>query len=303
MALPLDLTTDALRDLLGGRFRADTPRGTWGFLRSPEHAGPEDVAILGSRVPLHRKRACRAGLRVVGSEQADSAGLEVESPDQALAVLVEELSKRAGATDAWMPQEVVVARFGEIARFARIHETARIGSGTRLGAGVVIHANVVIGQECVLGDHVVVGSEGFGLVPTDHRTWRTLPHRAGVVLGDDVQVGPQSNIAAGLIEPTRLGSGCRLDALIQIGHNAVLGPRCVLAGQSGVAGSAVLGADCLVGGQAAISDHVSLGDRCVVAARSGVTRGCGDAVVLKGFPARPVRGIGRGRAQECTPSE
>jgi UDP-3-O-[3-hydroxymyristoyl] glucosamine N-acyltransferase len=116
-----------------------------------------------------------------------------------------------------------------------------------------------------------------------------LPHRAGVVLGDDVFLGPHVNVAAGLIEPTTIGSGSRLDAHIQVGHNVRIGSRCILAGQSGMAGSSELGDDCLVGGQAAISDHVRLGRRCVIAAKAGVTKSFGDDFFLQGFPARPGR--------------
>lgn len=286
MALPLNLSTDALRDLLGGRFRSSTPLRNWNFLCSPRFAGSEDVAILGARIPLAEKRETKTGLRIVGLDNSDDSALEVPSPEAALALLVRHLA-RIPPTDDWLSQEETVARFGEIARFARIHRSARIGSGCRMGAGVVVHAGVSIGEDCVLGDQVVLGSEGFGLFPDGTGRLDLLPHRAGVVLDPDVQIGAFTNVAAGLIEPTWIGTGSRLDAHIQVGHNVRIGPRCVLAGQSGLAGSAELGEGCVVGGKAAISDHVRLGDRCVVAAKAGVTKSWGDGVVLRGFPARP----------------
>lgn len=220
----------------------------------------------------------------MGEGDPDDTALEVLSPEEALAMLVFHLASTPVPDDWWTSDEVA-ERFGEIARFSRIHRRAILGEGCRLGAGVVIHAGCVLGAECVLCDHVVLGSPGFGI----HRAHLLLPHRAGVVLGDDVFLGPHVNVAAGMIEPTTIGSGCRLDAHIQIGHNVRIGARCILAGQSGMAGSSELGEDCLVGGQAAISDHVRLGDRCVVAAKSGVTKSWGDGFFLRGFPARPGR--------------
>lgn len=285
MALPLNLSTDALRDLLGGRFRSGTPLRKWDFLRSPRFAATEDVAILGSRVPLAERKGTRAGLRIVGSDLADDLALEVPSPEAALAILVRHLASTP-PSDEWLTQEETVARFGDIARFARIHRTATIGKGCRMGAGVVVHAGVAIGEDCVLGDQVVVGSEGFGIFPDGSGRLDPLPHRAGVVIDADVRIGAFTNVASGLIEPTWIGTGSRLDAHIQVGHNARIGPRCILAGQSGLAGSAELGEGCIVGGKAAISDHVRLGDHCVVAAKAGVTKSWGDGAVLRGFPAR-----------------
>lgn len=290
MALPLNLATNALRDLLGGRFRSRTPLGTWEALRDPRSAQTSDVAILGYRVGRDDRAACGAGLRVVGPETADDTALEVASPEQALATLVRHLAQWEGQdADTWLSQDEVVQRFGEIARFARIHTSATIGDRTRLGAGVVLHPRVRVGPDCVLGDHVVIGSPGFGLFPGPAGGLERLPHRAGVILEADIQIGAHSNVAAGLLEPTWIGEGSRLDALVQVGHNCRIGPGCVLAGQVGLAGSVELGACCQVGGQAGFADHVRLGVGCSVAGQSGVTRSWEAGTVLVGFPARPRR--------------
>jgi len=290
MALPLNLATSALRDLLGGRFRSRTPEGEWTCLRDPRRAQVSDVAILGPRIGRDDRAACRAGLRIVGPVVEDAEALEVASPELALATLVRHLAKAAGADDdVWLPQDEVVRRFGEIARFARIHVSATIGERTRLGAGVVIHPRVRIGPDCVLDDHAVVGSPGFGLFPDLSGRLERLPHRAGVTLESDVQIGAHSNIAAGLLEPTWIGEGSRLDALVHVGHNCRIGPGCVLAGQVGLAGSVELGARCRVGGQAGFADHVRLGADCSVAGQAGVTRSWEAGTLLVGFPARPRR--------------
>lgn len=286
MALVLNLDTDALRDLLGGRLRCGAPRRVWNALRDPRFAGPHDVAVLGARIPLSVRRECAAGLKILSPRDPGDDGLEVEAPEAALATLVRFLGQKP-VPDAWWSPDEVVARFGEIARFSRIHRQARIGDGTRIGAGVVVHAGVQVGDGCVLGDQVVLGSEGFGLAPSARGNLDALPHRAGVVLGADVQVGTGSNIAAGLLEPTWIGSRARIDALVQVGHNCRVGEGCVLAGQVGLAGSVELGPGCLVGGQAGFADHVHLGAGCRVAGQAGVTRSWPEKTALVGFPARP----------------
>lgn len=285
MALPLRRSTLALRDLLGGRLRSATPQGEWEFLRDPRMAGPADLAVLGPRVSRDDRLSCRAGFRVVGPESLDPEGLEVDSPEAALALLVRHLAQPEA--DLWWSAEEVVARFGERARFSRLHRSCAIGEGTVLGAGVVIHANVRIGLDAVLGDGVVLGAQGFGMTPGDRGPATMLPHRAGVVLEDGVVVGSHTNIAAGLLEPTWIGRGVRIDALVQVAHNCRIGEGCVLAAQVGLAGSVELGPGCLVGGQAGFADHVRLGAGCRVAGQSGVTKSWGPGTVLVGFPARP----------------
>lgn len=285
MALPLRISTLALRDLLGGRLRSSTPMGEWENVRDPRLAEPADLAILGDRISRDDRLACRAGLRVVGPEYPDPEALEVDSPAQALVLLVRSLAKPM--EDLWWSSEEVVARFGEGSRYSRIHRSCVIAEGSVLGAGVVIHGNVRIGRNAQLGDGVVLGAQGFGMAPGAQGPATLLPHRAGVVLEDDVVLGSHTNVAAGLIEPTWIGRGVRIDALVQIAHNCRVGEGCILAAQVGLAGSVELGAGCLVGGQAGFADHVRLGPGCKVAGQSGVTKSWGAGTVLVGFPARP----------------
>lgn len=265
--------------------RSATAMGEWESLRDPRFAGPADLVILGSRVSRDDRLACRAGLKVVGPESSDEAALEVDSPEQALVQLVCHLAKPV--EDLWWSAEEVVARFGERARFSRLHRSCVIGEGSVLGAGVVVHSNVRIGSRSDIGDSVVLGAQGFGMAPGDGGPATMLPHRAGVVLEDDVVLGSQTNVAAGLLEPTHIGSGCRIDALVQIAHNCRIGDGCILAAQVGLAGSVELGPGCLVGGQAGFADHIRLGAGCRVAGQSGVTKSWGPGTVLVGFPARP----------------
>jgi UDP-3-O-[3-hydroxymyristoyl] glucosamine N-acyltransferase len=202
----------------------------------------------------------------------------------------------------WLPSDQVVARFGPLARTSSIHAHAQVGEGTQIGGAVVIHAGVRIGQGCTIGSGVVLGDHGFGIVKLPQSA-QILPHWAGLEIEDQVWIGPQTHVAAGLLEPTRIGAGCFLDAQIQIGHNCQLGKGCVLAAQVGISGSVHLGDFCEVGGQAGFADHVRLGERCRVAARAGVTRSWPAGSVLGGFPAEPIAQWRKRMVRERTPKE
>ncbi|MCB9496372.1 MAG: hypothetical protein H6686_05740 [Fibrobacteria bacterium] len=301
MALALHATSDALQDLLGGRFRSGTPKDSWVSLRAPDRAEATDVAVMGERLSLAVRANCRAGLRIVGPNDPTENALEVEDPDRALATLVRWLDAREPLAEEWWSAEEVLDRLGPGARGSMVHRSCSLSPGIRVGSGVVLHAKVRVGAGCVLGDHAVVGSPGFGFTAEPSGILAPLPHRAGVVLEEDVWVGPLTNIAAGLLEPTWIGAHSRLDAHVQVGHNAQVGRGCVLAGQVGLAGSVVLGDGCLVGGQAGFADHVTLGRFCRVAGQSGVTKSWPDRTILVGFPARPRRGGGRDRGHAVLP--
>lgn len=166
-----------------------------------------------------------------------------------------------------------------------VHRSATIGKGTWIGSGAVVHPRVQIGEACRVGECAVIGAPGFGFSPHEGRAV-PLPHWAGVQIETDVWIGPHCQISAGVLDPTWIGTGVRLDSLVQIAHNCRVGAHCVIAGQAGLAGSVELGDGCLVGGQAGFADHVQLGPGCRVAARAGVTKSWPGGVILRGFPAR-----------------
>ncbi|MEN9354148.1 MAG: UDP-3-O-(3-hydroxymyristoyl)glucosamine N-acyltransferase [Fibrobacterota bacterium] len=246
------------------------------------------------------------------------------SPRFALKMLLDGPCAPACPEPGWLSDAEVVARFGAHALGARIHPHAVVSPTARLSPGTVIHARVQVGEECVLepgavlhpgtvvdknchiGSHTVLGSEGFGLIQLGD-THAPMPHHAGVHLREGVRIGPQCNIAAGLLDPTTIDSFCHIDAQVQIGHNCRVGAHCRIAAQVGLSGSVTLGDHCVVGGQAGFADHVRLGERCVVAARAGVTRPWPDGTQLGGFPAQPLsrwrREVARSRRIEDPPTD
>lgn len=154
---------------------------------------------------------------------------------------------------------------------------ARVGANTRIGAGCVIGAGVGIGSNCqfnanvtiyhgcqignrvILHSGVVIGADGFGFAP-EKGQWVKIPQVGAVIIGDDVEIGANTCIDRGALDDTIIGAGCKLDNLIQIGHNVEIGEHTAMAGCTGVAGTARIGARCAIGGSANILGHLSIAD-------------------------------------------
>jgi UDP-3-O-[3-hydroxymyristoyl] glucosamine N-acyltransferase len=174
-----------------------------------------------------------------------------------------------------------------VAAGAVVRAGARIGASSRIGEYAVIHGAVRLGARVVVGAHAVIGRPGFGWTQSpDGRTVR-VPQRGGVIVEDDVEIGPLATVDAGALGPTHVGTGTKLDAHVHVGHNAKLGPHTFVAAQAGFAGSVEVGARVRVGGQAGIADHVRVGDGAAVAAQSGVIRDVRPGERVAGFPALP----------------
>ncbi len=171
---------------------------------------------------------------------------------------------------------------------AYIAKGAYIGMGSRIEANATVLENCRIGKNCIVQSGAVIGSAGFGFFP-DENGLQVMPHLAGVEIGDGCWIGANTVIAAGVLNPTRLGRACKLDSHVQIAHNVVLGEEALLASQSGIAGSTKIGDRFQMGGAASVDGHLHIGDDVSVAACSGVTKDFPSRSVVAGFPACPIQ--------------
>ncbi len=171
-----------------------------------------------------------------------------------------------------------------------IFDTVSIGNHTQIWSGTVIRERCVVGSYCILHSNVSIGADGFGFRPApDGKGLMKIPHIGNVIIGNGVEIGASSCVDRGKFSATIVGDGCKIDNMIQIGHNSKMGRSCIMAGASGLAGSVTLGDGVIVGGGARISDHVTLGNGVSVGGNSGVINNWPDGAKVLGYPAVDAR--------------
>lgn len=210
------------------------------------------------------------------------------SPLWVMAKLLDESAERPRdhRDRAFVDPAAVVPLSSTVGPFAVIHHGVLIGEDCDIGAHVVLHPGVRLGDRVRVGDGAVVGREGFGFVPAEGGALR-MPHRGGVVIEDDVELGALATVDQGVLSPTRIGRGSKLDAHVHVGHNGRIGMGTLIAAQSGLAGSVTVGDHVQIGGQAGIADHLTVGDRARLAAKSGVIGDVPSGETVAGYPALP----------------
>jgi len=185
---------------------------------------------------------------------------------------------------------VVLADHCRIGDAAILYPGVYIGYGAQIGPGTVIYPNTVVlegvtvGARCILHSGVVLGADGFGFAPLKG-AWTKIPQVGTVIIGDDVEIGANTAIDRATFGATRIGSGTKIDNLVQIGHNVEIGEHSIVAGTAGIAGSAVIGSHVMIGAGAGVAGHLDIGDNVQVAGFSGVTKSITSGQVVSGFPA------------------
>lgn len=170
-----------------------------------------------------------------------------------------------------------------------ILDECQIGNRTTIWSGTVIRERCNIGNDCILHPNATIGADGFGFRPCAERGLVKIPQIGNVIIGNGVEIGANSCVDRGKFSSTVLGDGCKIDNLVQIGHNSRLGKFCIMAGNSGLAGSVTLGNGVIIGGSASIKDHTTIGDGAIVGAGSGVTGDIAAGKTMLGYPAIEAR--------------
>jgi UDP-3-O-[3-hydroxymyristoyl] glucosamine N-acyltransferase len=198
--------------------------------------------------------------------------------------------------DAALGACVVIGDHCRIGAGTAIYPGTVLGESVEIGAGSTLYANVTVREQCILGDRViihsgaVIGSDGFGFAPTEEGTYEKIPQRGRVVIEDDVEIGANCAIDRATIGETRVMRGAKLDNLVQIAHNVVVGAHTVIAAQTGISGSTRLGEHCALGGQVGLTGHITIADHTTIGAQSGVPKSITvPGKTYMGYPAREIR--------------
>lgn len=184
-----------------------------------------------------------------------------------------------------------IGRGSEIGANTAILHGTYVGDDVMIGCDCLVYPNVTIREGTRIGDRAiihsgaVIGADGFGYAQ-EGKVHRKIPQIGRVVIEDDVEIGANTTIDRATFDETRICSGVKIDNLVQVAHNVVVGKNTLLAGQAGISGSAVLGENVVVAGQAGVGGHLEIGDRAVVAPQAGAVQSVKPDTVVSGYPAR-----------------
>ena len=290
--------------------------------RPLEQAGPTHVTFLDNRKYVPKLRttsaaACFVVAELAAQVPAGTTALVTREPYRAFAQTLTRFYPAASrprtaemGDEAGPVHSTAVIEDGvTIEPGAVVGREARIGRGTVVAAGALVGYRVTIGRDCfvgpgaalthaVIGDRVIVhagvkaGQDGFGFAMSGKGHLK-VPQIGRVIIQDDVEIGANSTIDRGGLKDTIIGEGTKIDNLVQIGHNVVIGRHCVIVGMVGISGSAELGDFVVVGGQAGIVGHIKIGSGAQIAGGSGVTHDLAPGGRYGGAPAKPLAAYAR----------
>ena len=279
-------------------------------LNGIEQAGPGELSFVANPKYAAAARNTKASAVIVGEDfpAISTAMLRAKDPylafAQALALFNEPIRYAPGIhPTAVVHKSAKVGKHAHIGPYVVIDEEVEIGAnavllahvviyrGVRIGDGFFAHAHSVVRENCRIGDRVllqngvVIGADGFGFAKTAEGHWHKIPQPAPVVIGDDVEVQANSCIDRASVGETRIGSGVKVDNLVQVGHGSQVGNDALLCSQVGLGGSSEIGNRVILTGQVGVVGHCKVGDNAIVTPQSGVANDISAGALVSGAPA------------------
>ena len=314
------VTVDQLARQLNGEVVGDREREITNA-KALQKATSDDVTFVSDDQNVRKLGKCQAGVVLVDAERLIAAQQMMSLSETTFIVVSDPLRAFIETMKHFRPQRARLL-IG-VAPNAHVDPSAKIGSGTNIHPGAVIGADVVIGNDCdihpgvvigagcqvgdettihpnavlypeiTVGNRVlihansVIGADGFGY-RFEHGRFMKIPQLGTVRIDDDVEIGACTTIDRGMVGPTIIGEGTKLDNLVQIAHNCELGKHNAFVSQVGLAGSVTTGDYVRCAGQVGIADHVHLGTGCTLAAKAGVHKNIPEGQTHVGIPAGPI---------------
>lgn len=294
---------------LGGTVEGDGTREIT-KVATLDQATPEALSWIGHRRFIPLVNRSRAGVILVATDCPALPGRTVIRVSDAEVALVRVLGwlsppldwlepgidasarvhPQARVAGARIGAHVCVAAGAVVGAGTMLHPGVHVGAGTRIGRDCELWPNVVVRERVTIGDRVIIhpnttiGSDGFGYLQRNGGHLK-IPQIGTVVIGDDVEIGANCAVDRARTGVTRIGSGTKIDNLVQIAHNVEIGRGCIIVAQCGIAGSTKLGDYVMLGGQVGVKDHVRIGSHARIAAKSAVSKDIAAGDAIRGIPA------------------
>jgi len=294
---------------LGAELRGNAELEITG-VKGIEDAGPAELTFVANRRYAGLARTTQAAAVVVEPEfqEIAAATLRIENPYFAFSRALALFYQPPGYAPGIHPTAVIdpTAQIGEgahIGAYAVVGPGVKLGahatllahvvlySGVQAGSHFFAHAHAVVRENCILGDKVtlengvIIGADGFGFAKNNEGHWEKIPQSGPVVIGNHFDVQANATIDRATVGATEIGSGTKVDNLVQVGHGSKVGEHTLLCAQTGLAGSSTVGSNVILAGQVGIAGHCSIGDGAILTAQSGVSHDVPAGKMLSGSPA------------------
>ena len=308
----MQLTAREIAQLVGGELAGNAGTVVTGVAGIRE-AQPGDLSFVAGPKYLSAVKTTQASVVILaykGSVETTCTLIRVDNPVTAFTKVVERIAPLPIKFGAGVHPSVVVAPTAKLGLDVSVQPTAviedgvvigdrtvigagsYIGHGTQVGADCLLYARVVVRERTIIGNRVilhsgvVLGADGFGF-ETVNGKHRKIPQVGIVEIGDDVEIGANTTIDRARFGKTRIGRGTKIDNLVQIAHNCVIGEDCIICGLVGLAGSTIIGNRVTLAGQVGIAGHLTIGDNSIIMAQAGVTKDVPPGSFMLGAPAVP----------------
>jgi UDP-3-O-[3-hydroxymyristoyl] glucosamine N-acyltransferase len=189
---------------------------------------------------------------------------------------------------AIVEQKAAIGKSARIGPHTYIGRDISIADHCEIGSGVRLEGRVRIGKRCTIKSNTVIGSQGFGFEFSETGRLIHFPHVGRIVIGDDVWIGACTTIETGTLGTTRLADGCKIDDLVQVGHNVVVGEDTMVMANTVLCGGAAIGRRCWIAPNSVVKEKVKVGDGVTVGLGAVVLRDVADGLTVAGVPARPL---------------
>lgn len=297
--------------LLGAELKGDSGLHVSG-IGALDSATPEQLSFLVSSRYTHLVAGCKAAALIVSAEfrELECNLLIVKDPYLASAKAAQLFLADPGGEaeiheSAFIGEGVLFGEEVSVGPRAYVGDNSRIGAGTRIGPGAhigkdvrmgarcLIHPRACILDRCILGERViihagaVIGADGYGYAQDERGSHIKIPQTGIVQIDDDVEIGANSTVDRATFGRTWIKRGAKIDNLVMIAHNVVVGEDCLLVAQVGISGSTEVGDHVAMGGQAGIAGHLKIGDMARIAAKAGIHNSIKSGENVIGIPGLP----------------
>ncbi len=252
-----------------------------------------DLAVNGQKTPtLIKVEDARQGFTLLMQKLTESslAGLTGISKDASIA-------EGAKIFDGvYVGEQAVIKGTATVGSGSKIFPQVFLGNNVQIGENCVLYPGVKILRDCILGNNctihsgTIIGSDGFGFAPNEKGELTKVPQIGNVIIGNNVELGSNCSVDRATMGSTIIKDGAKLDNLIQVAHNVVIGENTVIAAQTGISGTTKIGAGCQIGGQVGVAGHIEIADGSKINAQSGIGKSLDEkGKAWSGTPAREFR--------------